>query len=165
MKNKLFLSVILFLVFLSGCKSIEYLPDVGAIDVNTHGSYISVYRNKNKKINGELIAVNKNAIFIKGEKEKKIISISINDIKRFKLKYAKGKNYYWAIPVFAVASLSHGFLLIVSLPINLIATAIVAGSGTSDFKYKSKGMSLKKLKMFARFPQGLPPNIELFEIR
>ncbi len=164
MKNKIIL-IGLLAIIISSCTSPRYLPSSDKIDVNQNGSYIKVIRKTTANIDGELIAIDSNKIVVLSETTNKCMTVPINDVKRFKLQYAKPKYYGWTIPVYTLATIGHGLFLIFTAPINLIVTISVTASGESAFKYSKKNMTYDKLKMFARFPQGVPTNIDIANIK
>ena len=164
MKTKLLFAVIILLLAFS-CSSPKYLPSSDKIDINEFGSYIKISMKEGGKIDGELIAIDSSQIVILSAKKKKCLVISIDDIKRFTLQYAQSKQYGWTIPVFLLSTISHGFFSIFTVPVNLIVTISTTSSGNSAFKYKSKSMNYEKLRMFARFPQGIPLNIPIDSIQ
>ena len=164
MKTKLILSGIIAVV-LNSCTVPRYLPNVKDIDVNPYGSYIVIYQKTGVPVKGELLAIdnNKLIVLLSSFGVNNHISIPVNDIRKFTLHYAQPKNYGWAIPVYTIATLTHGFYAALTLPVNLIVTISVAG--VKAFTYNNKNISLQNIKMFARFPQGLPPGVELSEIK
>lgn len=170
MKTKMTI-IVLFAIVISSCKAPEYLPSSDMIDVNKNGSYIRVSRKSAANIeassiaNGELIAIDSNNIIVLSKKTKDCIIVPMNDVKRFELKYAKPKHYGWSIPAYTLASFAHGILGIFTVPINLIVTVSVTITGENAFIYKGKHITYDQLKMFARFPQGIPPNIDIANIK
>ena len=163
MRTKLI--IIAWIAIISGgCATPKFLPSSNKIDVNQYGSYIKLIPKKGRKVEGELIAIDSNKIIvitISG----KLVSTPINQLKRFYLTYAKPKHYGWTIPVYSLATISHGFVAIISLPINLIVTISVTVSGEQAFTYNKKKLTYDQLKMFARFPQGIPDNIDTAKIK
>jgi len=164
MKNEILL-IGLLVIIISSCTSPKYLPSSDKIDVNQNGSYIKVDLKTTENTDGELIAIDSNIIVVLSETTNKCITVPINDIKGFKLQYAKPKHYGWTIPVYTSATIAHGYLSLVTYPVNLIVTISVTVLGEKAFKYNDKNMTYDKLKMFARFPQGIPPNIDLASIK
>lgn len=151
---------------MSSCASLpKYLPKTDNIDVNQYGSFIKVHT-LDKSVKGELIAVDSVRIIVLSHKKHitKINNIPIERIKYFKLFYARSKKYGWTIPLYAISTVSHGYWLLFSAPLNIIATTAVASSGQNDFTYNKKTITYKELKMFARFPQGIPPNVDINKI-
>jgi hypothetical protein len=154
----------LFAMAISGCVSQKYLPSVNNIDINQHGSYIQI-RSKTKLVSGELIAVDSMNLVILSKQEKKCISVPVKDIKSFTLYYAKPKNYGWSIPVFTLLTpFIHGSFAVLTIPVGLIVSISATISGEQAFTYTNKNMNYKNLEMFARFPQGIPPGVDLASI-
>lgn len=164
MRNKIIIAGLIAII-ISSCTSPRYLPSSDKIDVNEYGSYIKIIRQTTANIDGELIAIDSNKIVVLSQSENKCLTVPITDVKRFKLRYAKPKHYGWSIPVYTLATIGHGLFLIFTAPINLIVTISVTASGESAFKYSDKNMTYEKLKMFARFPQGIPTNIDIASIK
>lgn len=151
-------------IFIVGCKSPEFLPGTDEIHMNQYGSYITFKLRSYANIKGELIAVDSNALIVLSEKKMECVVVPKSDIFSFKIKYADQRNYGWMIPILSLSTISHGLFLIFSLPANLIVTSIVASSGEKAVSYTNEDISYEALKMFARFPQGIPPGITLEEI-
>jgi hypothetical protein len=154
----------LLFLFLCSCASPKYLPSSSKIDVNQYGSYIKITQKKASNIDGELIAIDSNKIIILTNRTKKCVKVPMSDIKRFKLRYAKPKHYGLTIPASLALPLIHGWFSILTIPINLLVTISVSAGGERAFLYNDENMTYDKLKMFARYPQGLPPNIALESI-
>lgn len=161
--NILFIGLLIFLF--SSCTTPRYLPSSEQIDVNEYGSYIKITHKTASNIDGELIAIDSNEIVVLSEETKKCVTVPVTEVKHFTLRYAKPKHYGWTIPVFTLATIGHGYFLIFTAPVNLIVTISVTASGEKAFTYSDKDMTYDKLKMFARFPQGTPPNIDLASIK
>ncbi len=166
MKNKLILFV-LIANFISSCYTPAYLPSSNKIDVNQYGSYITITPTKGEGFSGELLAIDSNRLIVLLESDtgspNKSVFIQLNKVSQFTLLYAKSKNFGWSIPLFTLATIGHGAWLIFTAPVNLIVTISVAS--TNNFKYSEKEMTFDKLKMFARFPQGIPPTIDINSIK
>lgn len=152
-------------MIISSCTSPRYLPSSDKIDVNEYGSYIKIFHKTASNIDGELIAIDSNKIVVLTEESKKCVTVPISEVKRFTLRYAKPKHYGWTIPVFTLPTIAHGWFLIFTAPVNLIVTISVTAGGENAFKYSNKNMTYDKLKIFARFPQGIPPNIDIASIK
>ncbi|MBX2985012.1 MAG: hypothetical protein KF882_03495 [Bacteroidia bacterium] len=168
MKIKITISV-LFLFILSGCFSPQYLPTTKNIDVNVYGSYIKVKTIK-ERVYGELIAVDETQIIILENSTEystgKCKIIPLDSIYNFRLKYAKPKKVYVAplilLPVnFAI----HGFYSLFTIPLQTIVSASVLISNENAFQYNKNEITITELKMFARYPYGLPENISLEDIK
>jgi hypothetical protein len=167
MKTSLMMAGLLSALFLCSCSPAIYLSKPENIDVNRYGSYIKVVRTAGANIKGELIAVDSTKLVILETLSKGIVLsfVPVGEIKRFKLRYAKPRNYGWSIPVFAAATISHGWFAIISLPVNIMVTSIVTATGATAFTSKNRDISYRDLSMFARFPQGIPPGIDLSTLK
>lgn len=156
------------LIFLcsAGCKAPAYLPEAEEIGVHEFGSFVTIDLTEGGTIEGELIAVEDEVFMVLSkEGEKKLHSVPVAGMKGFKLMYAQPKNYGWTIPVSALATISHGVLAVFTAPVNIIVTSVVTARGAKAFTYNDGNISTEDLKMFARFPQGLPPGIETANLR
>jgi len=167
MNNKLIIAVLSLAVAISSCTAPRYLPKSDEIDINQYGSYINIKRTAGTNIKGELIAVDVQNIFVltKIDHIRQTVIIPVREIKRFELRYAKPKHYGWTIPVYTLTTIGHSYGMLLTAPINLIVTISVAASGATAFKYSDKEMTYEKLKMFARYPQGIPSSIEISIIK
>jgi hypothetical protein len=184
MKNKVVLAFLVVLAF-TGCKYPSYLPSSDKIDINTRGSYITVFRNSAHRISGELISIDDSNLILLSQKVykssnpanlsgenlvinqmgKTLISIPLGNITRCKLLYAQPKHYEYAIGGFALLSLLHGWYFLISAPLNVLISGSVAVSAKESSGYDRKFIDIANLRMFARFPQGIPPNIDRASIQ
>jgi hypothetical protein len=155
----------LLISLFSSCASPKYLPLPSDIDVNEFGSYIKIIPLSLPSTDGELIALDKYKMIILTEEKKTCDTVYFKDIDRFRLRYAKPKHWGGTIPAFIVLPFIHGYFSFISIPIHLIVTISVTSSGESAFEYSDENMTYEKLKMFARFPQGIPPGIDLKSIK
>lgn len=171
MKNNLLLAGLFIAVFLYGCSSAKYLPESDQVGVNQYGSQIEISTH-DFTVLGELIVAKDSSLIIlldsdnPNEKSvKQIKIISVNKIQEFILSYAKHNDYSWTIPVFTLMTISHGAFLIFTLPLNLITTIAINSNASSGFQYNNYSIEYNQLKMFARFPQGIPSNVKLSDIK
>ncbi len=171
MKSKLF--IIALMAILTGSCSVvtpSYLPTDKLIDVNEHGSYIKVTtisETGDKKgeqntqiIRGELIAIDTTSISVLTDKTKQFMVLPVSEIEKFTLQYARPKHYEPSLVLFPLITATHGYFALATLPINLLVTILVTSSGLHAYEYNNKNMTYEKLRMFARFPQGIPPNVD-----
>lgn len=164
--QSLILSILaLFMLLFSSCSTSYYLPKPAEIDIYPYGSLIKIQHKTQGKLSGELIALDKNEIIILTNRERTGLKIPLEDIKSFRLKYARANNYSWTIAAGTVLALSHGAIALFTLPINWATTIAVVISAENDFQYKNTDITYEQLQMFARFPQGLPEHIDLSNIK
>jgi hypothetical protein len=166
MKNKTGLLALL-LILLGGCNAglPKYLPSADQLGVNEHGSYISLSMQDGPGLQGELIAIDTDSIVVLEKSTQSCVVMPVSGIKRYSLYYAQPKNYAWTIPLYSLVTISHGWFMIISFPVNLISTSIIYREGKNAYRYRANEISYESLKMFARFPAGLPPGIDLASIR
>jgi len=162
--NKIF-AIASMIVLLSGsCSFPGYLPTTSNIGVNEFGSYIRITQHSGKYLRGELIAVDTSNIFVLIDNPRQCVALPISQMKGFSLRYAKGKHYGWTVPLYSLFTISHGWFLIITFPVNLITTLVVTASGRNSFTYGEKDINIGYLSSFARFPQGIPPGIDISSI-
>ncbi|HHH53669.1 MAG TPA: hypothetical protein ENK91_08435 [Bacteroidetes bacterium] len=165
--KKILATFTLLLFLLASCSTPKYLPDMGNYWKGSHGAYIKVTKNDYSIVKGELIeAKNDNLRILTSKKDTtKLMNIEKKDIKRYWIKYAKSPQYGWTIPVYALSTISHGFFLVITLPVNLIATIAITSSSNKNSSFNQKHLAFSDLKMYARFPQGIPENIDPSQIK
>ena len=116
------------------------------------------------KFKGELIAVDDKKIVLRTlGKNETVRPFAIKDIVSYKVYYTKNdkEDYNAWGTIMTVSSISHGWFLIFTLPINGIVFAVVNSNYKREFYYTQKELPIQDLYKFARYPQGLPPHINL----
>lgn len=154
---------------LASCAMPGYLPSYDKVDVNHYGSFIRIALNKKETVKGELLAIDRKGIVILPSDNLnnplKPSVIPVSEIDHFRVYYARPKRYFWAIPLFSLATISHGYYSVFSLPVNAVVTSTIAVTGENAFTFSNKTMSIDKLSMYARYPQGIPAGITLDQIK
>ncbi len=171
MKIKILAIIILSITILGSCSAPAKLPQSEEIHLNPYGALINI-RLKSPRTNigyylgGELIAVEESSIIIVTHLNKmdQTISIPIDNIKSYTLKVADNR-YKWMVPTTTAMSILHGWFLIITLPTNLAVSISTSASHAKAFKYNDRNLPYPRLRMFARFPQGLPQGMELSQIK
>jgi len=113
---------------------------------------------------GELIAADNKKVVIRTiGKTETVRPFAIKDILSYNVYYAKNdkEDYTAGNILLAISTISHGFLLLFTLPINGIVFASVHSNRKNEFGYSQKQLPIEELSKFARYPQGLPPHINL----
>jgi hypothetical protein len=59
-----------------------------------------------------------------------------------------------------LSTISHGFFLVLSAPVWMIATAIAVSYESKHILLEYPDASLQDIAMWARFPQGIPPTVD-----
>lgn len=170
MKTNTLLILISLLLLLSACVSPAYLPSRHEVETATHGSFIEVYQKNGRSMEGELLAVYEESIIVLAEtynaKKRRIpVFVTISDIRQYSLRYARPVHYGGFIPLAAILPFINGVFFIFTFPLHMMVTIPVTITGETDYKYTNKTLTYGELKMFARFPQGIPPNVELNAIQ
>lgn len=143
------------------------LPALDSMAISPYGSHIRIEKYDKEKIEGELIAVDSASIYVLTDQTGTpgAIIVPADQVQHYEIFYARRRNYEWTIPVYSLSTISHGWWLIFSLPVNLIATIMITIGGKRAYRYTEYDISYDELKMFARFPQGIPEGVELQDIR
>jgi hypothetical protein len=132
-----------------------------------YGAYIelSVQGVQEKLVfKGELIAVDDKKIVVRTlGKNETVRPFALKDILSYKVYYAKNdhEDYNAWGTLMTVSTISHGWFVILTLPINGIVFAFVNSNYKREFNYSKKELPIQELYKFARYPQGLPPHINL----
>ncbi len=164
------LLITLVTVFEFACSYPKYLAHQDKIDINQYGSEVIITRTRTPVLYAELIAADSNQLIVRTYPRYKhpqtIIQIPMSTVKNLTLRYAKPLNYGWTIPLFTIQTIiMHGLLFVLTAPLNLFITLFINGTGDYAYTYKLKHLRIADLKMFSRFPQGIPPNIPLDSIK
>lgn len=167
--------VILLVVMMFSCAPNR--PDISPLYSDAHfstlGSYMEVYyyinRKQRSRINGELISVENNKIILrvidkinnsKNNPKFELVSIPKTEIIRYNLVFAK-ENVGDFRSGASLITISHGFWMVFTLPINLITFYSIDRNSFYEFAYTQKNLKFSELKNYARFPQGLPADMDL----
>lgn len=163
MKTITFFLCTLFLF--SGCSSPKHLPTPKDLKYHVKGFYAQVNTNGIfKSISGEIIAASANEIIVLPfDTKAKITTIAKDNIQTINvlisLTVDNPKKINTRASLVNLTSIGHGVFGLITLPINIAAT-----TGITRSKYSMKypdNLSWDKLSKFARFPQGIPSQINI----
>lgn len=138
-----------------------WLPGPGEAQAEAYGGWISVQRQSHREtIHGELIAVDRDSVFVLTAEE--LFVIPLADVRRAKLtSYKSGGS---AIALWGLAgtlsTISHGVILIISAPLWIVSSSIAAAGASREPQVTYPQRSQQELSMYARFPQGLPEGLD-----
>jgi len=160
------LLILLSLTIIS-CKTTNYpLPSTEELANYEFGSYIELNKTDDTIWKGELIAIDSSGLVILNTYDNKASIISIEDIESFTLFIAEPEKYGWTIPVYTLSTISHGFLLMFTAPLNLIVTTSVTLGGYRAYQITDdRGNKYYELNKYARFLGGIPQNINIDDIK
>ena len=160
------------LLSIVGCASPSYLSKPEDFKYYVKGLMLDYETNNGAKGLGELIAVNNNdLVLISLEKTPFLFSLNKDEIAYADIIVASTsdnpKAISWWGGLINLLSIGHGAFAIISLPINILATT---GFGTNAAKstYRieyPQSIQWNEMHKFARFPQGIPLNIDLKDIK
>lgn len=158
----------LLVVTLSSCKSIDTLPEVYQLGNSIGGANITVNELGGNVKEGELISVEPSTVFIlaftKDHPKGKILELKKSNIISFRLQFANAPNYRPYYLLYTLACVPSGFFFPLTTIGNLIGVASIQWSANADVEISSSQGSWSDIKKFARYPQGIPPSIQLEEI-
>ena len=158
----------MFTIFVS-CRSNKFVPTVDTYKDHMKGMQIGIRLEDDSYVRGELIAINEEELYVlktklqKGENPHKIIKI--NDIQHANIMIYNKSTKLRVFKIFSaltyISNLFQGGLAILALPINLVVNSSVVG-GAAGYNYVEypTNISWKEIDKFARFPQGIPPEVE-----
>jgi hypothetical protein len=132
-------------------------PNVGSIPSSKFGAWIVVTDRDGRVTSGELLAIGHGIIHVKpGAREN--ASIPLHQVRTAELyKYESD----WGFGVWGglgtLATISHGFILIFSAPIWIIASSVTAGVESYHVRLELPDDDINELAKWARYPQGMPP--------
>lgn len=155
--NKFSVLICLILV-LSACSNYSYLPQVDKAHRNIYGARIHITTNNLKFINGELLAVQRDSVYVLNY-QYEIESVSQNSISSYRLKFANKNNKIAGLGATMVLVPLHGVFALITLPLNLFATVPTLMANNKERILESYE-NQSELKAFARFPQGIPANYD-----
>jgi hypothetical protein len=167
--------LIFMLLIVSSCSVNKYIAKPKHISTFVNGMYFKgiKFRGKNftRYFEGEIIALEDEGIYILTfGKEDELIFLNKDEIKKGRIYVALSSDKPESFSAWAlinVLPVAHGWFGIFTLPI----TAAASGSIITDAKKRGYRMRYPKeidwndLSKFARFPQGMPPNVKLEEIK
>ncbi len=165
MKNNLLIQLSLLFVIASCTSKIAYLPDYKVYHKNIFGANIELNMYSLKSIEGELITVDTGSVTILDDYSHQCISVAKKDIESFSVRYANPPQYIAWNVVNSLFTLTHGIVLLLTLPINITTMVIINRNAQKAYEYEDSHINYEQLRMFARFPQGLPRNVNLANLK
>lgn len=184
MLKKLYIStVIVAIVLISvGCRSYNYLPSSKDPGGSPYGAYVSLrLHNSTIPITGELIAVDSLNFYVLSEfrylfkkNNYEFVTIPHSRVRSYRIRYANTSHTHtlmlagFAMPLLPFSDPAgsgfmpfHGFFALFTIPANHITIACIH---SKMFIYTNRNLPVDKLYKYARFPQGLPENIDIKKI-
>lgn len=152
---------------MTSCSYVRNVPKSREVGLDPYGSVFRVYGYPKRAMwtQGELIAVDFFGIYLLEETSGKVLRIERSMMKDYKLFPATARSYAGFIPLTLGLSVSQGVIGLFTLPVNLITTISLAVAGSEGLTYDQTELEYDRLYMFARFPQGLPKEVQLSKLK
>jgi len=169
------LLIIPILVLFSGCAITHapsgWLSDSHELQYEAFGGWLQVHYSKNDSLKqstmGELIALSSDSLYVLGRNENLHV-IAVADVTHARLveyKSHHGELGGW-IALGTLSTVSHGWYLILTAPLLWIFAGTLAASSRSyDPIIDYPRYSFNEFKAYARFPQGLPKNLDRHKLK
>ncbi len=172
MKLKWMPLLLFILIQAVSCSVPRGLPAPEELPYETKGAAFYVKLHDGTEYRGELIASDAVALYVLPEanqhpnrrRQTSVEQIPWDAIDNYRVYYAHGKSLALFPPLYAVMTLSHGWFSILTMPVNLIATITAHITSQHEHVLRKKDIAPEALSLFARFPQGIPPNVSLGDI-
>ena len=159
-------SSVCVLVFVGGCFRTSapkgWLPTAVDAQRDAYGGWIQVDFNmgvRRNTVHGELIAATSDSVHVLTSDSLVAVptgSVVAGTLTAYDAQH--GTLRLWTV-LGAVSTLSHGFVLVLSAPVWAIAGSLATASASKTPRVESTDPLL--LRMYARFPQGLPPGLDV----
>lgn len=165
--NYLGFSFIIFSFLMTSCsRTIPIVNDVNSYHQSPKGSYIEAKikgRREKLNISGELLVADDKKIIVYTLTNPRIIQpYALKDILTYNLYFATGvENYDVRSSIINATTLTHGWFIILTLPINLIINGSINESVHKELRFDAKELPKDQLYKYARYPNGLPRGINL----
>ncbi len=173
--HKKYAIVLLFLLFLFlvGCATTtaprRWLPQSSQLQSQAFGGWLQVHqKSKNNQklfINGELIAITKDTVYVLTDD--KLHTIAASDVTKARLvSYSsQAGSMGGLVALGTLSTLSHGVFLVLTAPLLWgIGGGATAASQSRKPIIDYPKRPLKDFKPFARFPHGIPQHLNRWEL-
>jgi hypothetical protein len=172
--NKLLMFIPVF-ILLSGCAVTHapkgWLSDSPALQFEAFGGWMQVHYSKNDSLKqtamGELIALSSDSLYVLSRTDTLNV-IAVADVTHARLveyKSHHGELGGW-IALGTLSTVSHGWYLILTAPLLWVFAGTLAASSRSyDPILDYPRYSFNEFRPYARFPQGLPKNLDRHKLK
>ena len=140
-------------------------PSMRDVQSDAHGAYVVVHVRGRGVHAGELIAIDEGRVWVL-DAENVLIATYLDRVVKLEIHRYKVENggvAAWGVAG-TVSTLSHGFVLIISAPVWIIAASATAASHSRSARLKYNGKNSPAIASWARFPQGLPRGVTAAEL-
>jgi hypothetical protein len=159
-------------LLLVDCTTVRHTPITREMPNWPRGAWVTLLNAKRQpsKTQGELLALTPDAMLLLTSPDSTVLEIRRTDVSEATIDFALTSNTVKGFDAWGtllnVGTISHGFLLILTLPINLLVTIPTASSTRKPYHvHYPQNISWEETTKFARFPQGLPPGVKREQLR
>jgi hypothetical protein len=167
---KRYIFILLLSVTMVACDQYKHLPTPYEWPQSPMGATVEVQVDGlRKEIHGELIAMDSAMFYILSKGI--MVSVEMNLTKKVELHVSRSSENPQIITAWSflmpLITLSHGFFLILTFPVNAIAGALISDDARNSTygKIYFRPVPFQEISKFARFPQGIPEGVNLSDIR
>jgi hypothetical protein len=135
------------------------LPTPEELPLSPYGGYILVRHKGGAETGGELLAVADDRVHVRSDQGVRVIPRrEIESMRLAVYQTAQGTLGIWGT-LGTLSTLSHGFVLVLSVPVWLITATASAAVESRAALVDYPGQPLSAFVRFARYPQGMPPSV------
>ena len=163
---------ILLAALVAGCASSNappaFLPNASEAQWNPRGGWITVRygaADPGEELDGELLAVEEDSLYVLtngGPRSAPITQVRRAELWRYGSEY--GGLAAWTV-LGALSTASNGYYAGITLPLWILGGTISTAGQSRAPRLTRPGDSWTRFRAFARFPQGLPPNLDRSALR
>lgn len=175
MSKYIIIIIVGMLTTVSSCSVNKFVSTPKEISTFVNGMYFKGEKTKGNTLNrffsGEIISVEEDGMhLLTFGKVDTLIYLSKNKIKKGKISIALSSDSpekYAAWGIINFLPFAHGVFGVITLPITAITTsAIISDATRGGYRIGyPKEIAWEDMHKFARFPQGIPPNVDLRTIK
>lgn len=169
MRTKHTIALALVALVASGCAISQspghYRADAEHMQTDLRGSWMVVVTPARNKMQGELLAVSADSLFLLDQDET-LHRLGWEDVHKARLEAWKTRTSSlvgWQAAGTAM-SLGHGWFSIITMPLWHLVGTVVTGSHTFDPLVKMPGSNWADFQPFSRFPGGLPAGLKSHDL-
>ena len=142
-----------------------FLPTPQEAQSSAYGGWIELTLNGEERVEGELLAVNADSVWVLSSEGGAVVpTAAVVQGKLTRYAWSSGNVTTWTA-VGVLSTISNGLVLIFTAPVWVI-TGSVAGAGESHAAQRLwPRFAWAALAEFARFPQGMPPDLSWQNLR
>lgn len=169
----------MYIICLSSCSTpYVHLPKHDKVHTDPYGAMITIrFKDNDNKLQistGELLSVENDSVYVltklrttyknKNQEMFKIVTAHQDKVTSYRVVFANSEPN-GAFLASGILGLAHGFFLLVSIPLNVVAGAIIMGEEKYLYSFSHKDLKISDLYQYARFPIGIPQNTDLSDLK